>query len=116
MSGKIARVEVQAAHYRRRISVEPPPAVSESGASGRAARSECPRSSHSALPIADDRDPIGLLRAQDATRVPELVPIRYGRMSVSPFAFFRGAATVMAHDLGAGPGRRVRHSSAEMPT
>lgn len=45
---------------------------------------------------------MGLLEAQDATRVPELVPIRYGRMSVSPFAFFRGAATVMAHDLGAG--------------
>jgi uncharacterized protein (DUF2252 family) len=42
------------------------------------------------------------LEAQDATRVPELVPIRYGRMNVSPFAFFRGAATVMAHDLGAG--------------
>jgi uncharacterized protein (DUF2252 family) len=102
MSGKIARVEVQGAHSHSRISLEPPPAVSERAASGRAARSECPRSSHSALPIADDRDPIGLLEAQDATRVPELVPIRYGRMSVSPFAFFRGAATVMAHDLGAG--------------
>jgi uncharacterized protein (DUF2252 family) len=102
MSGKIARVEVQGAHSHGRISLEPQPAVSERAASGRAARSECPRSSHSALPIADDRDPIGLLEAQGATRVPELVPIRYGRMSVSPFAFFRGAATVMAHDLGAG--------------
>ena len=102
MSGKIARMEVQAAHSQRPISVAPPPAVSERAASGRAARSECPRSSHSALPIAGDRDPIGLLEAQDATRVPELVPIRYGRMSVSPFPFFRGAATVMAHDLGAG--------------
>ena len=102
MSGKIARVEVQATHSHSRTSAEPPPAVSERAASGRAARSECPRSSLSALPIADDRDPIGLLEAQDATRVPELVPIRYGRMSVSPFAFFRGAATVMAHDLGAG--------------
>ena len=102
MSGKIARVEVQAAHSRSRVSVEPPAAVSERAASGRAVRSECPRSSHSALTIADDRDPIGLLEAQDGTRVPELVPIRYGRMSVSPLAFFRGAATVMAHDLGAG--------------
>jgi len=102
MSGKIARVEVQAAHSHSRISVEPLPTVSERAAVGRAARSECPRSSHSALPIADDRDPIALLEAQDATRVPELVPIRYGRMSVSPFAFFRGAATVMAHDLGVG--------------
>src|SRR6266851_3464031 len=102
MSGKIARVDVQAAHSHSRVSVEPPPAVSERAASGRAVRSECPRSSHSALPIAEDRDPIGLLEARDATRVPELVPIRYGRMSVSPFAFFRGAATVMAHDLGAG--------------
>ena len=102
MSGKIAHVDVQAAHSQSRISVELPPAVSERAASGRAARSECPRSSHSALPIADDRDPIAPLEAQDATRVPELVPIRYGRMSVSPLAFLRGAATVMAHDLGAG--------------
>jgi uncharacterized protein (DUF2252 family) len=100
-SDKIASVEVQAVHSDSLISADPP-AASERAARGRAARSEYPRSNHSALPIADDRDPIGLLEAQDATRVPELVPIRYGRMSVSPFAFFRGAATVMAHDLGAG--------------
>jgi hypothetical protein len=90
------------------ISGVPPPAVSERAAHGRTVRSECPRSSHSALPIAHDRDPIALLGAQDAGRVPELVPIRYGRMSASPFAFFRGAATVMAHDLGAGARTRLR--------
>jgi uncharacterized protein (DUF2252 family) len=47
----------------------------------------------------DRPDPVALLQAQDAARVPELVPIRYGRMLVSPFAFFRGAAAVMAADL-----------------
>src|SRR5207247_9951407 len=60
MSGKIASVDVQAAHSNSLIAVDPP-AASERAASGRAARSECPRSSLSALPIADDRDPIGLL-------------------------------------------------------
>ena len=48
-------------------------------------------------------DPIGLLERQAKTRVPELVPIRYGRMLVSPFTFYRGAAMIMAHDLAATP-------------
>jgi uncharacterized protein (DUF2252 family) len=55
------------------------------------------------LELGPDRDPIALLQSQDATRVPELVPIRYGRMVASPLAFFRGAAIVMAHDLAALP-------------
>jgi uncharacterized protein (DUF2252 family) len=46
-----------------------------------------------------ERDPVALLEEQAASRVPELLPIRYGRMLVSPFTFFRGAAAVMAHDL-----------------
>jgi uncharacterized protein (DUF2252 family) len=73
--------------------------VSERAESGRAARKQAPRSSHEELQLAADRDPIGLLEEQAPSRVPEFVPVRYGRMLVSPFAFFRGAATVMAHDL-----------------
>jgi uncharacterized protein (DUF2252 family) len=49
--------------------------------------------------VAPDRDPIALLEEQARSRLPELVPVRYGRMLTSPFAFFRGAAIVMAHDL-----------------
>ena len=48
-------------------------------------------------------DPVELLERQAKTRVPELVPIRYGRMLVSPFTFYRGAALIMAHDLAATP-------------
>ncbi len=66
---------------------------------GRAARAETPRSSHSMLDASSDRDPVGLLEDQAAGRVPELVPIRYGRMLVSPFTFYRGAAAIMAQDL-----------------
>ena len=54
-------------------------------------------------PAADRPDPIALLEEQAQTRLPELVPIRYGRMSVSPFAFYRGAALPMAADLAAIP-------------
>jgi uncharacterized protein (DUF2252 family) len=76
----------------------------ERGARGKAARSEVPRSSHAQFaPSADRRDPIELLEEQAQTRVPELVPIRYGRMLVSPFTFYRGAARIMAYDLAATP-------------
>jgi uncharacterized protein (DUF2252 family) len=80
--------------------------------SGKAARAQTPRSSQSELVVADDRNPLGLLEAQARSRVPELVPIRYGRMLSSPFAFFRGAAAVMAHDLASTPtsGLRVQLS------
>src|SRR5438128_5627021 len=81
----------------------PHPTLSERAARGRAARAETPRSSQSTLDLAADRDPIGRLEAQAATRVTELVPIRYGRMLISPLAFFRGAATVMATDLATAP-------------
>src|SRR4029079_17593089 len=77
----------------------PHPTGSARGASRRAARKQASRSSHAELQVAADRDPIALLEEQDRSRVPELVPVRYGRMLVSPFAFFRGAAVVMAHDL-----------------
>ena len=54
-------------------------------------------------PAPDRPDPIALLEGQSATRVPELVPVRYGRMLESPFTFFRGAALIMASDLSEGP-------------
>ena len=71
---------------------------------GRAARAEVPRSSHGVFEPAPDRaDPVVLLAGQAETRVAELVPIRYGRMLVSPFTFYRGAALVMASDLATTP-------------
>jgi uncharacterized protein (DUF2252 family) len=76
---------------------------------GRAARSDTPRSSHAGWGAdSDRRDPVDLLEEQAATRVPELVPIRYGRMAASPFAFYRGAAYVMASDLSGSPRTGVR--------
>jgi uncharacterized protein (DUF2252 family) len=75
----------------------------ERAARGRAARAEAPRTSHAELDLAPGRDPVELLDADTPHRVAELVPIRYGRMLVSPFTFYRGSATIMAHDLGASP-------------
>jgi uncharacterized protein (DUF2252 family) len=88
--------------------VEPEPidrfTPAERHARGRAARSELPRSAHGAWePASVRRDPVELLEDQARTRLPELVPIRYGRMLVSPFTFFRGAASIMAADLADGP-------------
>ena len=71
---------------------------------GRRAREAVPRESHASWePPPDRRDPVELLEEQAATRVSELVPIRYGRMLTSPFAFYRGAALLMAADLAATP-------------
>jgi uncharacterized protein (DUF2252 family) len=76
----------------------------ESAARGKAVRADVPRSRHATYdPPADRPDPVDLLERQATTRVPELVPIRYGRMLSSPFAFFRGAALIMASDLAATP-------------
>jgi hypothetical protein len=73
-------------------------------ARGKAARKEAPRSSHGKWEAAANRfDPIALLEEQEESRVPDLVPIRYGRMLDSPFAFFRGAALIMAADLAPTP-------------
>jgi uncharacterized protein (DUF2252 family) len=83
----------------------------ERAAAGKAARSEARRSSHAVWEPPEGRaDPIAILERQARSRVPELVPIRYGRMSASPFAFFRGAAAVMAADLATTPvsGLRVQ--------
>jgi uncharacterized protein (DUF2252 family) len=76
----------------------------ERAARGKAARAEVPRSSHAEWEPPPHRpDPVVLLEEQAQTRVPELVPIRYGRMLVSPFTFYRGAAYAMASDLAGGP-------------
>jgi uncharacterized protein (DUF2252 family) len=73
-------------------------------ARGKAARSEVPRESHAEFAATAARpDPVALLESQGTARVPELLPIRYGRMAVSPFTFFRGAALPMASDLAATP-------------
>jgi uncharacterized protein (DUF2252 family) len=72
----------------------------ERAAHGRKARELVPRSKHGDwAPPADRTDPLEILALQATTRVPDLVPIRYGRMAASPFAFYRGAAAVMAADL-----------------
>ena len=78
--------------------------VEERVARGKAARREVPRSSHAGFTPGEHRpDPVALLEQQAVTRVPELVPIRYGRMLVSPFTFYRGAALIMAADLAGTP-------------
>ena len=76
------------------------PSVEERRAEGRQARDRTPPSSHSRWrPAADRPDPVALLEEQDLTREPDLVPVRHGRMMVSPFTFYRGAAKIMAADL-----------------
>ena len=76
---------------------------------GKAARRAAPRASHAEFePAADRSDPVEVLERQARTRVPELVPIRYGRMLASPFAFYRGAAAIMADDLASTPQSGLR--------
>ena len=71
---------------------------------GRAARAQVPRESHALFERQPDRpDPLSLLAAQAATRLPDLVPVRWGRMLASPFAYYRGAALPMASDLARTP-------------
>jgi uncharacterized protein (DUF2252 family) len=82
---------------RRRV---PHPSVDERRARGKEARNRTPPSSHSGWVAATNRpDPVALLEQQNATREPDLVPVRHGRMLVSPFTFYRGAAKIMAADL-----------------
>ena len=78
--------------------------LKERRAAGRGLRKETPRKSHGLWRPASDRpDPINLLRDQDAGRIEHLIPIKYGRMAASPFAFLRGSAAVMAADLANTP-------------
>ncbi|KUN79835.1 DUF2252 domain-containing protein [Streptomyces griseoruber] len=76
---------------------------------GRAARSDVPRSAHAEFtPPPKRTDPVDIIETQSAKRVQELVPIRYGRMSESPFRFYRGAAAIMAADLAETPRTGIR--------
>jgi uncharacterized protein (DUF2252 family) len=78
--------------------------VEERAARGKAARAAVPRSCHATWnPAERTLQPLDLLAEQAVTRIPELVPIRYGRMAASPFAYYRGAALPMAADLATGP-------------
>jgi uncharacterized protein (DUF2252 family) len=80
------------------------PSVEERQAHGRSLREKVPRKTHGIWKAPRDRaDPVDLLESQAATRVPDLMPIRYRRMRVSPFAFLRGSAIVMAEDLAHTP-------------
>ena len=83
--------------------------VKERMTAGKALRERVPRASHAKWVCPADRpDPIELLKDTDRGRLPELLPIRYGRMKRSPFAFFRGAGAVMAADLAATPNTKIR--------
>jgi uncharacterized protein (DUF2252 family) len=76
------------------------PSIDERRASGKEAANRTPLSSHAGWrPAADRPDPVALLEEQNLTREPDLVPVRHGRMMVSPFTFYRGAAKIMAADL-----------------
>jgi uncharacterized protein (DUF2252 family) len=75
----------------------------EANARGKELRKQTARGSHSGWSAPKGRDPIAILEEQNADRVPELVPVRMGRMAESPFAFYRGAAAVMASDLASTP-------------
>jgi uncharacterized protein (DUF2252 family) len=91
----------------RAVTPPPPPdllTVQQRREAGHALRTRLPRGAHGVWSApADRRDPIDLLLAADAGRIPALLPLRYGRMKASPFAFFRGTAALMAADLGASP-------------
>src|SRR3954470_10606846 len=76
------------------------PSVEDRRARGKDARTRVPASDHGGwAPAADRPDPVGLLEEQNVTREADLVPVRHGRMMVSPFTFYRGAAKIMAADL-----------------
>ncbi|HEX4690210.1 MAG TPA: DUF2252 domain-containing protein [Solirubrobacteraceae bacterium] len=86
-----------------------PEAPAQAARRGTAARAHVPRSSHARLELDDTRrDPLRIIEAQAADRLPELVPLRHGRMAASPWAFFRGAAAVMAADLAHTPATGLR--------
>src|SRR5438046_10629488 len=78
----------------------PHPSVDERKAKGKAGRERAEPSAHAGWEPAVDRpDPVALLEEQNLTREQDLIPVRHGRMMVSPFTFYRGAAKIMAADL-----------------
>lgn len=75
---------------------------------GKELRRKAPRENHAEWEPARSRDPLGILQAQAETRIQSLLPVRYGRMSASPFAFYRGGAAIMAADLASTPATGIR--------
>ena len=103
-TGTAVRRTAAAAGKTKASAAVPHLSVTERVARGKAARQEVPRAGHALFePLSTRPDPVKLLESQAKSRVPELVPIRYGRMLVSPFTFYRGAALIMAQDLAATP-------------
>jgi uncharacterized protein (DUF2252 family) len=87
---------------------QPQPTRAERYAMGKSLREKCPRASHAAWqPAADRPDPLSLVLKADEGRVPELLPLRHGRMVLSPFTFYRGSALAMAVDLACTPSTGV---------
>jgi uncharacterized protein (DUF2252 family) len=84
------------------------PSPEERTAEGKACRRRSPRSAHAAWEPRDSKQAVDILLAQAAGRVPELVPVRHGRMLESPFAFYRGGAAIMAADLAGTPQSGIR--------
>jgi uncharacterized protein (DUF2252 family) len=106
-SGKRAKNGKGKKHLRGVLDL--PKAVETRMAEGRAERESVPLEVHGEWPTANGRpDPVGILEEQNATRVPELVPIRHGRMIVSAFTFYRGGAAIMASDLSRTPSTGLR--------
>ena len=107
MNGKGAVMAEAQARQVPRYQLDPLPGQmtsAERAARGKALRAEVPRDSHAVFDPPPDRpDPVSLLEQQAESRLPELVPVRYGRMMVSPFTYYRGAALPMASDLAATP-------------
>jgi len=105
----VKKSESKSKNTVRNELARPGQTVNERLSAGKSLRVKVPRTSHAKWPAASGRrDGIALLRADDRGRLPELLPIRYGRMCVSPFAFFRGAAALMAHDLAGTPVTHLR--------
>jgi uncharacterized protein (DUF2252 family) len=103
------RIVVMASTSTKSQAVDIDAAADARAAAGKAARKDTPRSSHADWePKPRRRDPVKVLEDQAKSRVPELVPIRYGRMLASPFTFFRGAAAIMAMDLAKTPQSGLR--------
>src|SRR5579862_5175188 len=93
----------------RRESSALGPQLKERLAAGKALREKVPRASHARWKLPPRRpDPIELLKHTDAGKLADLLPIRYGRMRASPFAFLRGAAALMASDLATTPSTGIR--------
>ena len=93
------------------LAVGSRPSLEECYAMGKSLRAQCPRQAHAVWQAPDNRpDPVVLLEASSQGRIPQLIPVRYGRMLQSPFAFYRGAALHMAADLATTPvtGLRVQ--------